>query len=70
MPHTRPKEGVWSWKNGTRYYEDVLKWHLSYEMHPEEVYVQGLREVTRIKRKMQKVRNQLSSLCVPNSMSF
>ena len=55
MPHTRTEYGVYQWDPTNRYYSACLKWHLSFEMTPEDVHNLGLREVERIRGEMDKV---------------
>ena len=55
MPNTRKEWGVDSWDPSHAYYKACLKWHLSFEMSPDEVHKKGLEEVARISTDMQKV---------------
>lgn len=55
IPFTRKEIGVGSMENGDAYYRNVLKWHLSANVTPEEVHRIGLAEVDRIKVEMEKV---------------
>lgn len=41
--------------NGSEYYRACLKWHLSFDMTPEEVHRTGLEEVERIHKEMKLV---------------
>lgn len=56
MPHTRVGLGLSSMADGRRYYQACLRWHLSYDMSPEEVHQIGFQEVERIHSEMVKVR--------------
>ena len=55
MPHTRSEYGVYAWDPSNNYYKACLKWHLSFEMSPEDVHQVGLNEVDRISGEMGKV---------------
>lgn len=55
MPKTRKEYGVYDWDPTNEYYKACLKWHLSFEMSPEEVHDVGLKEVDRITKEMYKV---------------
>ena len=55
MVATRKHFGVWSFTNGSEYYDSLLKWHLSVNLSPSEVHEIGLSEVTRIKKEMERV---------------
>ena len=55
MPNTRKEYGVYEWDPTHEYYKSCLKWHLSFEMTPEEVHEIGLKEVDRITKEMHKV---------------
>lgn len=58
MPNTRAHYGVNSLQNGSEYYRACLKWHLSFDMTPDEVHQVGVQEVERIHGDMKKV-------CIP-----
>ena len=55
MAHTRPQYGIWSLDNGTEYYRSALKWHLSVDMDPDDVFELGMNEVSRIELRMRDV---------------
>lgn len=55
MPATRKEYGVYAWDPTGEYYKACLKWHLSFEMTPDEVYDLGIEEVNRISEEMKKV---------------
>ena len=55
LPGTRQTEGVHGFDNGFEYYKSLLYWHLSIHMDPKEVHNLGLKEVARIKQKMESV---------------
>jgi uncharacterized protein (DUF885 family) len=55
IPVTRSGLGVSSLSNGAEYYKACLRWHLSYDMSPEDVHQVGLNEVERIHVEMVKV---------------
>lgn len=55
IPTTRAQYGVNSLVNGSEYYRACLKWHLSFDMTPEEVHRTGLEEVERIHGEMKLV---------------
>lgn len=55
MPKTRSGLGVNTMANGSKYYQACLKWHLSFDMSPEEVHNIGLQEVDRIHSEMVQV---------------
>ena len=62
MPHTRSEYGVYAWDPSNNYYKACLKWHLSFEMSPEDVHQVGLNEVDRISGEMGKVWTTLHNI--------
>lgn len=59
MPRTRVGLGLSTMADGRRYYQACLRWHLSYDMSPEEVHQIGLQEVERIHTEMVKLVRRL-----------
>ncbi|XP_048747204.2 uncharacterized protein LOC125659548 [Ostrea edulis] len=59
MPNTRAHYGVNSLQNGSEYYRACLKWHLSFDMTPDEVHQVGVQEVERIHGDMKKTMEKL-----------
>ena len=59
IPATRQEAGVWSLPNGKEFYKACLRWHLSFEMLPEEVHERGLQEVARLTKCFQDVIEQV-----------
>nr|XP_022337537.1 uncharacterized protein LOC111133419 [Crassostrea virginica] len=60
IPNTREHYGVNSLVNGSEYYRACLKWHLSFDMTPEEVHSTGLKEVERIHGEMKLTMEKLN----------
>lgn len=59
IPVTRSGLGVSTLSNGAEYYKACLRWHLSYDMSPEDVHQVGLNEVERIHGEMVKIVRKL-----------
>ncbi|XP_033760894.1 uncharacterized protein LOC117342761 [Pecten maximus] len=59
MDNTRTNIGIGSWREGKELYRACLKFHLSVDMTPEEVYRLGQDEVARIMKRMKKVMKKL-----------
>ncbi|XP_021368265.1 uncharacterized protein LOC110459975 [Mizuhopecten yessoensis] len=59
MENTRKHIGVGSWREGKEFYRACLKFHLSVDMTPEEVFKLGQDEVARILKRMKKVMKKL-----------
>ncbi|XP_060082677.1 uncharacterized protein LOC132561973 [Ylistrum balloti] len=59
MKNTRSHIGVGSWREGKEFYRACLKFHLSVDMTPEEVFKLGQDEVARILKRMKKVMRKL-----------
>ncbi|XP_053404382.1 uncharacterized protein LOC123554147 [Mercenaria mercenaria] len=59
MPNARHEYGVYAWDPTHEYYKACLKWHLSFEMSPEDVHDVGLKEVDRITKEMHKIMDGL-----------
>nr|XP_019921825.2 uncharacterized protein LOC109617068 [Crassostrea gigas] len=60
IPKTRLQYGVNSLQNGLEYYQACLKWHLSFDMTPEEVHRVGEQEVERIHQEMKMTMKRLN----------
>lgn len=54
-PTTRKTTGVSAFPNGRQYYEDLVKYHTTTDLTPDEVYAIGEREVARIRSAMDSV---------------
>ncbi|WAR28781.1 hypothetical protein MAR_014485, partial [Mya arenaria] len=54
MPAACSQWGVYAWDSSNDYYRACLKWHLSFEMSPEDVYNLGIQEVDKIMTAMHK----------------
>ncbi|XP_052784214.1 uncharacterized protein LOC128220023 [Mya arenaria] len=55
MPAARSQWGVYAWDSSNNYYRACLKWHLSFEMSPEDVHNLGIQEVDKITTAMHKI---------------
>jgi uncharacterized protein (DUF885 family) len=51
--------GVWSLKDGDKYYASELQFHTTTDMTPEQVYQTGLKEVARIQDEMRVIMKQV-----------
>lgn len=54
-PKARKSLGVSAFPDGKRYYEELVKYHTTTNMTPDEVFNIGMNEVTRIKKEMEAV---------------
>ncbi|KAK3589707.1 hypothetical protein CHS0354_015219, partial [Potamilus streckersoni] len=59
MPQTRKSYGIMAWDPTHNYYRACLRWHLSFNMTPEEVHAVGLKEVERISVNMNRIVKKL-----------
>eukprot|EP00106_Octopus_bimaculoides_P004829 XP_014772271.1 PREDICTED: uncharacterized protein LOC106870641 [Octopus bimaculoides] len=60
IPAARPNAGLYSLKDGIKYYEACLKWYFGYNITATEVYNLGISETNRIAKKMKEVMSQLN----------
>ena len=60
--HTRPEIAATSLPDGTRFYQQCIKYHTNTECTPEQIHKMGLIEVVRIETAMKQVRFSPSSL--------
>ncbi|KAK3589706.1 hypothetical protein CHS0354_015218 [Potamilus streckersoni] len=59
MPQTRKSFGIMAWDPTHNYYRACLRWHLSFDMTPEEVHTVGIKEVERISEDMNQIVKKL-----------
>lgn len=59
MPETRTEYGVKCLPSGAEYYQECLRWHLSVNMTPQQVFDLGKSEVARIRQGMDEVREEV-----------
>ena len=60
--HTRPEIAATTLPDGTRFYQQCIKYHTNTECSPEQIHKMGLTEVIRIETAMKRVRLSPSSL--------
>jgi uncharacterized protein (DUF885 family) len=59
LPQARASHGISSLKNGKNYYQYLVKYWTTTQKSPEEIYQTGLREVSRIRSEMERVKAEV-----------
>lgn len=59
LPRTRNSHGIWALKDGLSYYNYLARYWTTTNKTPEEIFETGLKEVSRVRAEMERVRTEV-----------
>lgn len=60
LPATRESVGIWDTPKGAAFYRELVKYHTTTDLTPEQIHELGLKEVARIRGEMDKVMKRVA----------